>query len=54
MPEANCVWGIAFPGVWQWSLTIGWRSPDGYRQRDLTVASGITRFWRFSDGLAPP
>ena len=23
-PESNCVWGIAFPGVWQWSLTIGW------------------------------
>ena len=53
-PESNCVWGIAFAGVWQWSLTIGWRSPDGYRQRDLTVASGIIRFWRFSDGLDRP
>ena len=39
-PESNCVWGIAFPGVWQWSLTIGWRSPVGYRQGDLTGCFG--------------
>ena len=53
-PESNCVWGIAFPGVWQWSLVIGWRSPVGYRQWDLTVVLGIIRFWRFSDGLDRP
>ena len=48
-PATDCVWGVPFPGVWQWSLTIRYRSPDDYRQRDLTIASGATRFWRFAD-----
>ena len=53
-PETDCVWGIPFPGVWQWSLTIRYRSPDDYRQRDLTIATGSTRFWRFSDRAVRP
>ena len=53
-PGRDCVWGIPFPGVWQWSLTIRYRSPEDYRQRDLTIASGTTRFWRFSDGAVRP
>ena len=53
-PERDCVWGIPFPGVWQWSLTVRYRSPEDYRQRDLTIATGTTRFWRFSDGLVRP
>ena len=49
VPSAGCVWGLPFPGVWQWSLTVRYRSPDDFRQRDLTIASGATRFWRFAD-----
>lgn len=48
-PEMACVWGLPFPGVWQWSLTIRYRSDEDYRYRDLTIASGTTRFWRFAD-----
>lgn len=49
VPSAGCVWGLPFPGVWQWSMTVRYRSPDDSRQRDLTIASGATRFWRFAD-----
>ena len=49
VPETACVWGIPFPGVWQWALTVRYRSPDDFRQRDLTIATGASRFWRFAD-----
>ena len=49
VPETGCVWGIPFPGVWQWSLTVRYRSPADFRQRDLTIAAGATRLWRFAD-----
>ena len=49
VPSTGCVWGLPFPGVWQWSLTVRYRSADDFRQRDLTIASGATRFWRFAD-----
>ena len=49
IPETDCVWGLPFPGVWQWSMTIRYRSPEDPRYRDLTIVSGITRFWRFAD-----
>ena len=52
-PETACVWGLPFPGVWQWSLTIRYRSAEDYRHRDLTIASGTTRFWRFADQVRP-
>lgn len=48
-PETDCVWGLPFPGVWQWSLTVRYSSADDSRERDLTIASGATRFWRFGD-----
>ena len=48
-PETDCIWGLPFPGVWQWSLTVRYRSPDDSDERSLTIASGATRFWRFGD-----
>ena len=48
-PGTDCVWGLPFPGVWNWSLAIRYRSIDDYRDRDLTISSGANRFWRFSD-----
>ena len=47
--DVDCVWGLPFPGVWQWSLTIRYRSDQDFRERDLSIASGVTRFWRFAD-----
>ena len=52
-PDTDCVWGLPFPGVWQWSLTIRYNSDEDPRYRDLTIASGTTRFWRFADQVRP-
>ena len=52
-PESACVWGLPFPGVWQWAMTIRYRSPNDSQDRDLTIASGTTRFWRFADQVRP-
>ncbi len=49
VPATDCVWGLPFPGVWEWSLTIRYRSTNDAQERDLLLASGATRFWRFAD-----
>ncbi len=49
IPERYCAWGLPFPGVWEWSLTVRYRSDNDSEERDLILASGATRFWRFAD-----
>ena len=48
-PQQECVWGIPFPGVWQWSLVVRYESTEDAASRDLTVLSGTSRFWKFAD-----
>jgi len=45
----HCVWGIPFPGVWQWALVVRYESTQDGAARDLTVISGTSRFWKFAD-----
>lgn len=47
--EQDCVWGIPFPGVWQWALVVRYESTQDGADRDLTVMSGTSRFWKFAD-----
>ncbi|WP_420614240.1 hypothetical protein [Candidatus Spongiisocius sp.] len=48
-PQQDCVWGLPFPGVWQWSLVVRYESTQDASDRDLIVLSGTSRFWKFAD-----